>query len=78
MVEAVLAVRDAGQPSLPHHLLRKRQVCTGLVQVFVLEVCTVLWAEVEDWRHTGNRGTFLFVSWFYIGENHAPSQPWEE
>lgn len=78
MVKAVLAVRDAGQPSLPHHLLRKRQVCTGLVQVFVLEVCTVLWAEVEDWRHTGNRGTFLFVSWFYIGENHAPSQPWEE
>lgn len=64
MVKAILAVRNAGQPSLPYHLLREGKVCGSLFQILVLNACTVLWAEVEDWRHTGNGGTLLHVSWF--------------
>lgn len=63
MVEVVLAVRDAGKPSLPYHLLREGKVCSGLLQILVLEVCTAMWAKVEDWRYTGQGGTLL-ISWF--------------
>lgn len=59
VVKAVLAVRDAGQPSLPHHLLREGEVGSSLFQVLVLEMCVVLWAEAEGWRSTRDRGTLL-------------------
>lgn len=63
MVEVVLAIRGAGEPSLPYHLLRKGKVCSGLFQILVLEVCAPMWAKVEDRRHAG-QGSTLFMSWF--------------
>ena len=78
MVKVVLAERDAGKPSLPHHLLREGKVCSSLFQILVLEVHTAMWAKVVDWRYTGDRGTFLLVPWFRRSKDHAPSQPWGE